>query len=126
MLSKGLIRHEALIGDDVNFGEVYERFFKMKPFPPEVNGKCVSSRHFDAAGTQTCQIMIAGRYNDIFHAHEHYIPIKPDLSDADAAVARFRDSAYRQDMVERTYEYVMSQHTYAHRILLIEEVVRSL
>ena len=126
VLSKGLIRHEALIGEDIDFEEVYGRFFKSKPFPPNVSGKCVSSRHFDAAGTLTCQIMIEGRYNGIFHAHDHYIPIKHDLSDVPEAVEKFRDVSYRKAMVEQTHEYVMSQHTYKHRIRQIEDIVRSL
>lgn len=125
-LSKGLIRHEALIGEDADFDEIHKRFFESKPFPPDISGKCVSSRHFDAAGTQTCQILIEGRFNDIFRADEHYIPVRRDLSDAAQAVAKFRDVSYRQAMVERTRDYVMSEHTYAHRIGQIEEIVRGL
>lgn len=125
-LSKGLIRHEALVGEDADFDEVFDLFFKDKPFPSTISGKCVSSRHFDAAGTKTCQVMIEGRFNDIFQAEEHYIPLKRDLSDADEAVQKFRDETYRDNMVERTYEYVMNQHTYSHRIQDVEAAVRGL
>jgi hypothetical protein len=125
-LSKGLIRHESLIGKGVDFNEVFDRFFKSKPFPPDITGKCVSSRHFEAAGTKTCQIMIEGRFNNIFRAEEHYIPLKRDLSDAAEAVDKFRDKTYRNAMVERTYEFVRAEHTYAQRIHQIEEIVRSL
>ena len=125
-MSRGLIQHESVIGENINFDEVYQRFFKSKAFPSDFNGKCVTSRHFDAAGTQTCQILMHGRYNDIFKADEHYIPIKRDLSDATDAVAKFRDITYRNQMVKRSYEYVVSEHTYAHRIRQIEDIVRGL
>jgi len=125
-MSKGFIQHESVIGEDMKFDEVYKRFFKSKPFPPEFSGKCVTSRHFDAAGTQTCQLLIDGRYNDIFQADEHYIPIKSDLSDAADAVAKFRDITYKNQMVKRAYDYVVSEHTYLHRIRQIEALVRAL
>lgn len=124
ILSRGPVRHEALIGEDADFDEVYQRFFATKPWPPKITGKCVSSRHFDAAGTKTCQIMIEGRFNDIFRADEHYIPLKRDLSDADDAVRKFRDHTLRTEMVDRTHAYVMDAHTYAHRIKQIEDIVR--
>ncbi len=125
ILSRGPIKHEALIGEDVEFSEVYERFFSKKPWPPQITGKCVSSRHFDAAGTKTCQIMIEGRFNDIFKADEHFIPLKRDLSDAEEAVRKFCDRALQKELVERTFEYVMDGHTYKHRIKQIEKIIRS-
>ena len=125
LLSGNLIRHEALLGDKVDFEEVFELFFASKPWPPKVTGKCVSSRHFEAAGTKTCQIMIEGRYNDILRANEHYIPLKRDLSNADEAIQKFCDFDFRQAIVERTYQYVMNFHTYKHRINLVEELLRS-
>ncbi len=81
-----------------------------------VSGKAISSRHFEPAGTKTCQILIEGVYNGILVADEHYISIKKDLSNVDDAICRFRDEEYRKRMVERTYEYVMDGHTYRHRV----------
>ncbi|WP_419797117.1 MAG: glycosyltransferase family protein [Terasakiella sp.] len=123
ILSKGVIRHEALIGQDEDFIEVYERFFKDKPFPPKISGKCVSSRHFDAVGTQTCQIMMEGRYNDIFVADEHYIPLKEDLSNAQEAVDKLADVTFRTQLAERTYEFTMAEHTYTKRMDYIYKAI---
>ena len=106
-----------------NFEEVFQRFFATKTWPPKITGKCVSSRHFDAAGTRTCQIMIEGRFNDIFKANEHYIPIKRDLSDVDEAVYKFRDEIFRNEIVERSHVFIMDNHTHAHRIKQIEYAV---
>ena len=83
---------------------------------------CVSSRHFDAAGTKTCQIMIDGRFNDIFKAHEHFIPLK-GLDNADEAVRMFQDNTLREEMIERTYAFVMDEHTYPHRIKDIQKII---
>ncbi|MDE3241904.1 MAG: glycosyltransferase [Nitrospirota bacterium] len=96
------------------FEEVFDRFFK--PYPHPVSGKAVSSRHFEPIGTKTCQILLEGRYNGILQAEEHYISVKPDLSNLDEAIRRFKDDAYRQAMVERAYEYVLAGHTYRHRV----------
>lgn len=101
--------------EDLDFADAYEKFFRhTKPCP--VYSKAISSRHFDAVGTKTCQIMLKGLYNGILRADEHYIGLESDFSNAGEAVERFRDDGYRQDMVDRTYEYVMEEHTYRHRV----------
>lgn len=79
-------------------------------------GKVISSRHFEPIGTKTCQILLEGRYNDILRADEHYISVKKDLSNVEEAVARLKDEPLRQAMAQRTYEYVMDEHTYSHRV----------
>jgi hypothetical protein len=96
------------------FQEVHDRFFRGYPNP--VSGKAVSSRHFEPIGTQTCQLLLEGQYNGILKADEHYIAIKKDLSNVDEAVQRFRDETYRTQMVRRTRDYVMQEHTYRHRV----------
>lgn len=120
-VKKGWIRYDALDGHDASFEEVFDTFYKGRALPSVITGKCISSRHFEAAGTKVCQIMIEGRFNDILVANEHYIPVKRDLSDIDEAVRKFRDEGYRQAMIDRTYDYVMSTHTYEHRIRSLEK-----
>jgi hypothetical protein len=99
---------------DASFDEVFDRFYRNAA--REVSGKSVSSRHFEPIGTKTCQILLEGHYNGILEADRHYIPIRRDLSDIDEAIERFRDVSFRTKIVEDAYEYVMSQHTYAHRV----------
>jgi hypothetical protein len=81
-----------------------------------VSGKCISSRHFEAIGTRTCQILIEGKYNDLLHPGDHYISVKRDLSDLDDAIARFKDAGVRNEIAHRAHEYALDQHTYAHRV----------
>jgi spore maturation protein CgeB len=104
----------------VSFEEIYDEFFKNYP-PHEVYTKAISSRHFDAIGTKTCQIMLRGRFNDILVADQHYIALEKDYSNINDCVAKMKDLDFRNSIVNQAYEHVLSNHTYKHRVL---EVVK--
>lgn len=107
------------------FVELFERFFRF-PKTEYVSGKSISSRHFEPIGTKTCQLLLDGHYNGILRQNKHYISVKKDLSNIDEVIRRFKDEAYRTAMVERTYEYVMGEHTYQHRVqALIKAVMQN-
>ena len=112
------IKQEFQVEKIVGYDEIYPKFFKDRERAP-VYGKAISSRHFDAIGTKTCQIMFAGRYNDILKAGEHYIVLKRDFSNIDEVLARFRDDVFRTAMVDRAYGYVMEEHTHRNRLSVI-------
>jgi hypothetical protein len=97
-----------------SFEDVFERFFAGQP--RGFSGKSISSRHFEPIGTKTCQILLEGHYNGLLKPNVHYIAVKTDLSDIDAAIERFRDESLRRRMVDETYEYVVAEHTYARRV----------
>lgn len=99
---------------DATFEDVHARFFKNYQNP--VSGKAISSRHFEPIGTKTCQVLLEGHYNGILNADEHYICIKKNLSNITEATMRLKDKTYRDRMVEQTYDYVLDQHTYRHRV----------
>jgi hypothetical protein len=110
------------IYEQLDFIETFERFFKDINRCP-VYSKAISSRHFDAIGTKTCQIMLEGRYNDILKADEHFIALKHDFSNITEVMIRFLDSTFHQVMVDRTYEYILDQHTYRHRIDAVRDLM---
>jgi Glycosyl transferases group 1 len=87
------------------------------------SGKCVSSRHFEAIGTRTCQVLLEGGYNGILHADEHYIAVRADGSNLDDVLDRFGDDGYREAIAARAYDYVLDEHTYAHRVRALLECV---
>lgn len=120
-LERGPIKFEVFDDFNVSFEDLEERFFRHAPHAP-VYGKAISSRHFDAIGTKTCQVMIRGRYNDILTTDEHYIGIDPSLEDAPEAVRRFKDAGTRQAVVDRAYDHVMAAHTYAHRAAQVRQI----
>lgn len=114
VLQHGPVKFEVFEDFNVPFEELDQKFFRTAPRAP-VHSKAISSRHFDAIGTKTCQIMLRGRYNDILRADEHYIAIDPSFADAPEAIRRFKDAGERQLIVDRAHAYVMASHTYAHR-----------
>lgn len=115
LLRRGLLTVEVALYDDLPFEPVFERFFRDKPRPP-VYAKCISSRHFDAIGTGTCQILVRGRYNDILRPDEHYLALEPDFSNLDEVMRRFRDAGERARVVDGALAHAMAHHTYAHRM----------
>lgn len=124
-LKAGPIRHEALVNESLPKDEIYARFFANRP-RPAFYGKCISSRHFDAIGTGTCQIMFRGRYNDLLNADEHYLALEPDFSNVDDVIARFRDPAVRERIVTGALARVHEAHTYAHRTEQVFELLAAL
>jgi len=96
------------------FSDVYNEFFKNYSNP--INGKAISSRHFEAVGTKTCQILLEGNYNGILTPDTHYISLRKDYSNIDDVIERFNDKSYVQKMVDDTYEYVLENHTLGNRI----------
>jgi hypothetical protein len=103
------------------FEEVRGRFYGERP--DRVSGKAISSRHFEAIGTKTCQILVEGRYNDILAPDEHFISVKKDLSNLEQAVERFKDEGYRRAMADRAYEHVRAAHTYRHRVEVLLGII---
>jgi len=98
---------------EASFEEVFEKFYRGQP---REAGKSISSRHFEPIGTKTCQVLLEGDYNGVLVPDEHYISVRKDRSNVEEAVRRFKDESYRQAVVERAYEHVMANHTYAHRV----------
>jgi hypothetical protein len=115
------VEHYVRAHPQATFEEVFDRFFRHRPVV--MSGKAISSRHFEPIGTLTCQLLLEGDYNGILQADEHYIALKPDLSNVADALARFRDPGYRTDMTRRTREYVLAEHTYARRVRQLLEAV---
>lgn len=121
-MHSGPIRHEALVNEQFDSKEIFDRFFAGRQ-RPSYYGKCISSRHFDAAGTKTCQIMFRGRFNDILVANEHYLALEPDFSNIDEVLAAFRDPVRRQHITDAAYDLVHTQHTYEQRMQQIYDLL---
>lgn len=115
LMAMGSFRSESMLSERASYGEIYERFFAGRSKAP-VYGKCISSRHFDAIGTRTCQIMFPGRFNDILIADRHYLALKGDFSNLADVLERFRDPVRRARIADEAYEFVMDGHTYDHRM----------
>lgn len=124
VLSNGLVRHEAMEFERLSMAETHARFFAHKPTPVTYN-KCISSRHFDAIGTKTCQIMFRGRFNDILVPDHHYLALDQDFGNIDEVLRRFTDFDERRRITESAFTHVLSAHTYWHRACRLEFLLRA-
>lgn len=112
-LAHGPIKTPNLVYEQIGMEEI----INLLPIERPCNdGKCISSRHFDAIGTETAQVLLEGRYNDILTPGEHFIELKHDYSNIDDVIAQMGDRAHIQQMTRRTLEYALSEHLYAHRL----------
>jgi len=115
LLRGRLLSYEAATAEHLDFADIHRRFFAGRAKAP-VYGKAISSRHFDAIGCKTLQIMFPGRFNDILAAGVHYATLEPDFSNIAEVLDTLRSAAARQRIVDAAYEHVMAGHTYAHRL----------
>src|SRR5665213_1119236 len=116
------LRHEAVESEAPDFAEIEARFFTGRPRAP-VYSKCISSRHFDPAGTGTCQILLRGRYNDILRADEHYIALDHDFGNVATVIERFRDPGERKRVADNVNAYVRAEHTYRERLAALHRIL---
>ncbi|MBC2775773.1 glycosyltransferase [Rhizobium sp. AQ_MP] len=72
-----------------------------------VNYAQISPRHFEAAASGAAQLLYEGRYSDLFHAHQHYFPLRKDLGNIDAVMDFLRDDAVQRQMAIRSFEEII-------------------
>ena len=72
----------------------------------------MSPRHFEAVLTRTAQILVEGDYSGVLKANVHYIPIKADFSDMDAAIQKLDDTGFVEAMIERAWADVIEAPDY--------------
>ncbi len=72
------------------------------------------SRHFEAAGTKTVNVMYQNR-NGIFD-DDNYIKLERDHSNLKEVEEMLRDEAHCEKIASRTQEKVLDAHTIKHRV----------
>lgn len=121
MMAGSILTLDTALIESLNRFEVQELFFQ-RPRPPYY-GKCISSRHFDAIGTGTVQILLEGRYNDCLIANEHFLELKADYSNLDEVLEKQSDSHFCMRLATDALEHVLALHTHGRRIdQLLEEL----
>ena len=76
----------------------------------------ISSRHFEAIGTQTGQILIEGNYNGVLMPDIHYVAVKKDMSNLGEKLRELEDKDRMASLIQSAWDLVSSRHTYRHRI----------
>ena len=93
-------------------------------FPGE-DGKlqlfAVSPRHLEACATRTCQVLVEGDYSGVLTAGEHYIPVKPDLSNVDQVLDLISSDSERKRITDAAYRDVVASGRWTYRGL-VEQV----
>ena len=125
VLRHGPVKYAAFEDSQLDFEELNELFFK-KASRCAAYSKAISSRHFDAIGTKTCQILIEGRYNDILEAGTHYLPVARDHSNLAEIIEQFKDPSIRRKLTDTAYEFVMERHTYTQRAAALHQALQEL
>jgi hypothetical protein len=110
----GIYRIDDLLEEE-DFEFVYDMFFRDK-LQCRFYSKTISSRHFDAIGTKTCQIMFPGEFSGILKPDIHYIALNKDFSNIDEVIEKFFNDDYRLNMINNAYEFCIENHLYSHRI----------
>ena len=121
VMAGGILTLDTALIESLDRSEVQELFFQ-RPKPP-FYGKCISSRHFDAIGTGTVQVLLEGRYNDCLVANEHFVELKADYSNLGEALSRLSDPRYCETLTLEAIRHTLEYHTYRKRVdALLEEL----
>lgn len=75
--------------------------------------RALSPRHLEAAATRTVQVLVEGDYNGILQADVHYIPVREDFSDIDAAFDRLADDSVVTKMLDRAWDDLVASERYS-------------
>lgn len=118
---RDLLRHAP----DSTFEEVSERM------PPGWDARrfvALSPRHLEAALTGTAQLLVEGRYDDVLEPGRHFLPVKADFSDLEAALDETRDPRRLQRLADAAYEEICLSGRYSYRRLMdeVDECLREL
>jgi len=101
---------------DASFDEVEAACF------PGEDGKlrlfAVSPRHLEACATLTCQVLVEGDYSGVLRPGEHYIPVKPDLSNVDEVLEMVASDSERERITANAYRDVVASGRWTYRGLI--------
>ena len=76
------------------------------------NGKCISSRHFDAIAAGTWQILAPGKYNELLIPNTHFTPWK-DTNDFTALI---ENEVLRKSLSIQAFDDLSQNHSYRARV----------
>jgi hypothetical protein len=106
---------EAYVKDHpaAGFQEVREACFPNRD--GEFGLACLSPRHLEACLTETCQILIEGKYNGILRPWEHYIPVRKDYADVEQALDALADRELVSRLVRKAHADVVESGKWSYR-----------
>jgi hypothetical protein len=112
--TRNRVNHFVATHPGASRDEVFRRFFA--DYRDRVSGRMLASRHIEAAGTKTLQILVEGSYGGVFEAGVHYVPVRRDASNLADAMEQLRDPRHCGAIVERAYDLVSRDWTFERLI----------
>lgn len=97
-----------------SFADIYEQV--LKPYDGKILYNAISPRVFEAAATKTAMIMFPGYYSGVCEPDKHYIVLEKDFSNFEDVIARLRDTAFLQTMVDRTFDDLILSDKYSQHV----------
>jgi hypothetical protein len=80
-----------------------------------VGHEVIVSRHFDAIGTKTVQVMYPGRFGGIID-ESNYIRLDLDHNNLQEVMDKLKDESFCEELASRTREKICDTHTVAHGV----------
>jgi hypothetical protein len=77
----------------------------------------VGPRHLEAAAARTCQVLVEGGYDGVLEPEVHYLPVRPDGSDAGTVVERLADHKLVEATATRAYADLVLSGRYGYAAL---------
>ena len=114
---RGAVRTILKENPDASFEEI------ARNLPPGWDGHhffALSPRHLEAAAAGTGQVLVEGAYSGVLEAGRHYLPVRQDLSDLDAALAETRDPRSLQGLADTARQEIALSGNYSYKRLTAE------
>jgi glycosyltransferase involved in cell wall biosynthesis len=107
------------------YREAYETY--LKDFEENVLYAQISPRHFEAAATQTLQILYEGEYSGILQPHRHFVPLRRDLANLDHAIEIMRDERKRREITSAAFEEIIGNPLYRYDafVMQVDEAIEA-
>jgi hypothetical protein len=100
------------------FEETREQCFRGRDH--EIALQCVSPRHFEACATETLQLLIEGKYNGVLRPWRHYVPVKPDYSNVEAALRTIADETRVREITSNALREIACSPKWTYRTFVGE------
>lgn len=108
---------------DATFAQVSSLFYPEQD--DNISTFILGPRHFEAAMTNTAQVLIAGDYSGVLRPGEHYIELLADFSNISDVIEKIKDRALCEKIAADAYKHVVESGLYSYKAFA-EFVIRTM
>jgi hypothetical protein len=96
-----------------SFEEVHAKI--LHPLDGKLVIETISPRLFEYAAVGNVMVLLEGNYRDVVGPDEHFISVKRDYSNVDDVVARMRDGAFCDRLVQNAHRDLIASGKYSYK-----------